>query len=89
MDKTPRTWTAQDAKAKFSEVLDNAEDGAEQIITRHGKKIAKMVPITSADADDDFGSKLIAFMAKSPLRGVKLKLPRDRRVALKRRQVDL
>ena len=34
------TWQLQDAKAKFSELIDTAQDKGPQFITRHGKLTA-------------------------------------------------
>ncbi len=40
------TYTAYDAKAKLSALLDQvAEHGQTVLITRHGKPVAKVVPI--------------------------------------------
>ncbi len=35
---------SSDAKARFSELLDQVEQGATIVITRHGKPIARIVP---------------------------------------------
>jgi len=35
-----RTWPVQDAKARFSEVVREAEKGQAQFITRHGEETA-------------------------------------------------
>lgn len=34
-----------DAKAQFSKIIDRAEHGEEIYITRHGKAVAKIVPV--------------------------------------------
>jgi prevent-host-death family protein len=34
-----------DGKARFSELVDRAERGEEIIVTRHGKPVAKVVPL--------------------------------------------
>jgi prevent-host-death family protein len=39
------TWAVQDAKARFSEVLDLAERKGPQIITRRGVEVAVICPI--------------------------------------------
>ena len=39
------TYSTFDAKAKLSEILDKVSDGQEIVITRHGKAVAKIVPI--------------------------------------------
>ncbi len=42
------TLSAYDAKAQWSAVLDQVEGGETVIITRHGKPIAKVVPLEPA-----------------------------------------
>lgn len=79
MEGSRKVWSAQDAKAKFSEVLDRVERGDEQVVTRHGRKIARIIPFTE---EDQPGESLVDFLNRSPLRGanelnfdrVKLKL---------------
>lgn len=39
-----RTWAAQEAKAKFSELLDRVLDEGPQLITRRGAEAAVLVP---------------------------------------------
>jgi prevent-host-death family protein len=41
----PRRWPVQDAKAKFSEMLDTALAEGPQIVTRRGAEAAALVPI--------------------------------------------
>ena len=40
-----QTWQIQEAKAKFSEVIDRAEKEGPQMITRRGVETAVIVPI--------------------------------------------
>jgi prevent-host-death family protein len=40
-----RTVGASEAKAKFSELLSRVSQGVEFTITRHGKPVARLVPI--------------------------------------------
>jgi prevent-host-death family protein len=42
--KTERTVGAFEAKTKFSELLEQVNQGAEIIITKHEKPVAKLVP---------------------------------------------
>lgn len=42
------TTTLADAKAHLSALVTQAEQGAEIIITRHGKPVAKLVPVRPA-----------------------------------------
>lgn len=39
------TWAVQDAKARFSELLDSCVDNGPQIVTRRGTETAVLVPI--------------------------------------------
>lgn len=45
MDARVVEFAAADAKARFSELLDRAAGGEELTISRHGKPVAKLVPI--------------------------------------------
>ena len=49
-----RTIAAADANRKFSELLREVRDGADVVITVHGKPVARMGPIDAeaAQADD-------------------------------------
>ena len=42
---TKNTWQVQEAKQKFSELLDRALDEGPQVVTRHGKEVAVLVDI--------------------------------------------
>lgn len=39
------TWPVQDAKAKFSEMLDMCHTNGAQIVTKRGKESAVLIPI--------------------------------------------
>lgn len=38
-------WPVQDAKARFSELLDTAQREGPQVVTRRGREAAVLVPI--------------------------------------------
>lgn len=40
-----RTWSAYEAKAKFSELLRQVREGQTAVITLHGKPVAEVRPI--------------------------------------------
>ncbi|HEX9670565.1 MAG TPA: type II toxin-antitoxin system Phd/YefM family antitoxin [Thermoanaerobaculia bacterium] len=40
-----RTWTVQDAKARFSELLEASVQEGPQIVTRRGVEMAVLVPV--------------------------------------------
>jgi prevent-host-death family protein len=76
---------AREAKAKFSEMLDAASRGEATTITRHGTRIAMVVPIEkgdeiySAEANRKFIEHLLAFPGP-------LEIEKDRRPP---REIDL
>lgn len=71
-------WQLQDAKARFSELVKSAQKDGPQLITVHGKRAA--VVLSSDDYDDLVASKpsFVEFMRNSPLKGVALKISRDK-----------
>ena len=44
------TWPVQDAKARFSEMLETSLTEGPQVVTKHGKAAAVLVPIRQWDA---------------------------------------
>lgn len=46
MDLRVNEFATAEAKARFSELLERAENGEQIIIKRHGKAVAKLVPAT-------------------------------------------
>ena len=70
------SWKLQDAKARFSEVVDRALEDGPQIVTRHGKKTVVVVAykdFAKGEALDDFKR----FLTSAPLH--ELDLRRSRR----------
>jgi prevent-host-death family protein len=63
----PAVWQLQEAKNKFSQVVDAAASGQDQIITRHGKQVAKVCAHTD-DKDKFAGKSLVELFA--PFRGL-------------------
>lgn len=70
------SWTVAEAKARFSEVLEQAQSKGPQIITRHGKKTAVVVASREWDRRKIRVGTLADFFANSPLRGSGLKIGR-------------
>ena len=89
MDKQEDVWSLLNAKAKLSEVIDRVENGDEQIIMRHGKRVARIVPYATDSGEEETGQSLIDFFNRSPLRGSGLKIKRSGKVSLKARKLDL
>ncbi len=43
MSAIPNTWQVQEAKNRFSELIDLARTQGDQVVTRHGKPVAMVV----------------------------------------------
>ena len=70
-------WQLQDAKNRFSELVETALRSGPQVVTRRGEDAVVIVPAeTYRDLTHPKGS-LIQFFARSPLRGARLDLTRD------------
>lgn len=70
------TWTIAAAKAKFSEVLDQARSQGPQVITKHGRDAAVIVAAEEWQRKTRRIGNLAEFFASSPLRGSGLKVKR-------------
>ncbi len=69
-------WQVQEAKNRLSELLDRAALEGPQVITRHGRPVAKVVsldPAAGARHDDDDG--FVAFLLNAPKTGLPEGLP--------------
>jgi prevent-host-death family protein len=65
-----------EAKAKFSEVLDKAQNEGPQRITRHGRTTAMVVAAKEWDRKAQRKGSLAEFFVSSPLRGAGVKTGR-------------
>jgi len=72
-----RRWQLQDAKNRFSELVDTALDRGPQVVTRRGRDAVVVVPIDAYRRLTRPRGSLVDFFAGSPLRGVRLDLTRD------------
>jgi antitoxin Phd len=75
-----QVWQFQEAKSKFSEVVEHAVQDGPQIITRRGVETAIVLSLQDYRKLLLRQTKLSEYFQKSPLRGLKLDLKRDRRV---------
>ena len=71
------TWSVAEAKARLSEVLDQAR-AAPQTITRNGKRAAVVVSIDEWERRNNRAGTLADFLAASPLRGSRIRVDRAR-----------
>jgi len=74
----PNTWQVQEAKNRFSEVLDLANKKGPQIVTRHGEEVGVVISMEEYRKAHKPKESLYDFLRRSPLRGVKLDLKRSR-----------
>ncbi len=70
-------WQMQEAKNKFSEVVDQAIRHGPQEITRHGNKTAVILSMQDYRALIGRKGNLAEFFRASPLRGVSTERNRD------------
>jgi len=71
-------WQLQEAKNRFSELVNKAIDEGPQVVTRRGEQV---VVVVSNDAYKKLlksQSSLLEFFRQSPLVGVEVDLERDR-----------
>ncbi len=65
-----RYWQLQEAKARLSEVIRDAEREGPQEITLHGKPVAVVLSREQYEQLTGTGESLVAFMRRSPLYGM-------------------
>ncbi|KAF0243096.1 MAG: prevent-host-death family [Planctomycetota bacterium] len=80
------TWPLQDAKNRFSEVVERALHEGPQYVTRRGKEAVVIVAVEEFRKARAPRESLFEFLQKSPLRGVRLDLRRSRDTG---RRIDL
>ena len=74
-----RIWQMQEAKARLSEVVKDAEREGPQEITLHGRPVAVVLSRAQYDRLAGTGESLVAFMRRSPLYGEEeIEFPRDK-----------
>lgn len=71
-------WQLQDAKNKFSHLVDKAHHDGPQIVTRHGKESVVILAIEDYQKLSKPKSDLVTFFKNSPLFGTGIDLTRDK-----------
>lgn len=71
-------WQLQDAKSKFSELVDRALKEGPQIVTRHGRKTVVVVPFEEYEHLTRQEANLAQFLLNSPLHGSEVSFSRDK-----------
>ncbi len=62
-----------DAKTHLARLLDDVERGESVTITRHGRPVAKLVPVGEKRSVQEAIEELREFRKRHPLRGLKIK----------------
>lgn len=71
-------WQLQEAKNKFSEVVDKALQDGPQVVTRRGVKTVVILSVKDYQKLKKPKSNLVDFFRKSPLKGINLDLERTK-----------
>ena len=79
-------WQLQDAKNRFSEVVQKAVEQGPQIITRRGIKTAVIMSVEEYQRLTKPKTDIVDFFRKSPLKGIEIDLTRDKDAG---REIDL
>jgi len=73
-----KKWPLQEAKNKFSQVVNEALVKGPQIVTRRGEEVVVIISKEEYGCLKKSQSNLSEFFQRSPLGGVELDLERDR-----------
>jgi antitoxin Phd len=71
-------WQLQEAKSKFSEMVERALKHGPQIVTRRGQKTVVVLPFEDYERLTKSTESLSQFLLKSPLKGSGLEISRDK-----------
>jgi prevent-host-death family protein len=69
-------WTVAEAKARFSELIEQAQSEGPQTITKHGRMAAVVVSAEEWERKSKRKGNLAEFFAVSPLRGSGIEIER-------------
>ncbi len=79
-------WQLQDAKNKFSKLVETAQQKGPQIVTKHGKKAVVILSINEYKRLTKPKTNLVHFFKNSPLAEEKIDLSRNKDFS---RDIDL
>ena len=80
------TWQLQDAKSKFSQVVERAMRDAPQFVTKHGSNAVVILSIEDYKKLTKPKKDLVTFLRNSPLVGIEFDISRNTDVP---REVEL
>jgi prevent-host-death family protein len=81
-----KVWTVAQAKAQFSQLIEDALHEGPQMITRNGRQAVVVVDAWEWERKTKRNGSLADFFAESPLRNSGLRIRRDK---AKPREIDL
>jgi len=70
-------WQIQEAKARFSEMVQRTLKEGAQTVTRHGKPVAVLVPADEYRRLRSGGKSFKTLLASAPLEGIEIRRSRD------------
>jgi antitoxin Phd len=71
-------WQLQEAKARYSEMVERALEKGVQIVTRRGRKTVVILPFDEYERLTKHTESLSQFLLASPLAGSELIIERDK-----------
>lgn len=71
-------WQLQEAKNKFSNLVERAQQEGPQVVTRHGKEAVIVLSVDDYKRITKPKDNLFGFLQKSPLGDMDLDLSRDK-----------
>ncbi|NOY69903.1 MAG: type II toxin-antitoxin system Phd/YefM family antitoxin [Deltaproteobacteria bacterium] len=71
-------WQLQEAKNKFSNLVDKAHHDGPQLVTKHGKESVVIIAVEDYKKLSKPKSDLVSFLKNSPLSGINVDLARDK-----------
>ena len=72
------TWQLQDAKSKFSKVVDNAMNDKPQFVTKHGNNAVVVLSFEDYKKIIKPKTNLVTFLRNSPLSEIDLDISRNK-----------
>lgn len=81
MQEQENTWQLQDAKNKFSQLVDKAMRHEPQFVTKHGNNAVVVISFEDYLRFTKPKDHLIAFLRSSPLMDVELDITRNKDIA--------
>jgi len=71
------TWQLQDAKSKFSQLVENAMSSNPQFVTKHGNNAVVILSFEDYKKITKPKEDLVAFLRDSPLKEIELDISRN------------